>query len=101
MSREEWLKEAVGRLAMPADAQRAWLESIGTAPLADELALEFDDALIRHRAVSTEAAALVARINGLLEDMSGPGPVWHVDALATAPQWAEVRALAQEALPLL
>ncbi|MGW6936292.1 hypothetical protein ACWGE0_39965 [Lentzea sp. NPDC054927] len=100
-SREEWLKDCVRRLAMPADAQRAWLESIGTAPSADELALEFDDARQGPLTSSTEAAVAVARIDRLLDAMSGPSPVWHVDALADAPQWAEVRALAQEVLPLL
>ncbi|KOV76662.1 hypothetical protein [Nocardia sp. NRRL S-836] len=31
------------RLGLPAPAQHAHLESIGTAPSTDELALEFDD----------------------------------------------------------
>ncbi|MDX8036215.1 hypothetical protein SK803_38975 [Lentzea sp. BCCO 10_0856] len=100
-SREEWLKDCVRRLAMPADVQRAWLESIGTAPSADELALEFDDARQGPLTISAEAEVALARLDRLLDAMSGPSPVWHVDALVDASQWAEVRALAQGALPLL
>ncbi|MDX8054644.1 hypothetical protein SK571_35195 [Lentzea sp. BCCO 10_0798] len=91
----------VRRLAMPAEAQRAYLEAIGTAPSADELALEFDDVRPHLMRLDAEAAALTERIDALLDAMSGPSPVWHVDALAVAPQWASLRALAAELLRLL
>ncbi|MCX2952129.1 hypothetical protein [Lentzea sp. NEAU-D7] len=95
------LVDPVRRLAMPAEAQRAYLEAIGTAPSADELALEFDDVLPRLMSLDAEAVALAERIDALLEAMSGPGPVWHVDALAGSPRWASLRALAAELLRLL
>ncbi|MGZ3140624.1 hypothetical protein ACVDFE_01190 [Lentzea chajnantorensis] len=84
------------RLALPASAQRAHLESIGTAPSTDELALEFDD--VRRHPVPPAAGPFVDRIDTLLETMSGPGPVWHVTSLPTAAQWAELRLLAAELL---
>ncbi|MEV6713271.1 hypothetical protein AB0M48_14665 [Lentzea sp. NPDC051208] len=93
--------DPVRRLAMPAEAQRAYLEAIGTAPSADELALEFDDVLPQLRSLDAEAVALAERIDALLEAMSGPSPVWHVDALAVSPRWASLRALAAELLRLL
>ena len=92
--------DAVHRLAKPASQQAEYLKSIGTAPSTDELALEFDD--LRHKCPTEPAAvALTERIDALLEAMSGPGPLWHTDSLATAPEWAEVRALAADLLPLL
>ncbi|MGW6444825.1 hypothetical protein [Lentzea sp. NPDC055074] len=93
--------DPVRRLAMPAEAQRSYLESIGTAPSADELALEFDDVLHHLRGLDAEAVALAERIDALLDTMSGPSPVWRVDALACSPQWASVRELATELLRLL
>ncbi|MET9632101.1 hypothetical protein ABZX92_32035 [Lentzea sp. NPDC006480] len=94
------LREAVSWLAAPAEEQLAYLKSIGTAPSADELALEFDD--VKHLCPDEPAAAaLTGRIDALLDAMSGPGPVWHTDSLATSPQWAEVRRLAADLLPLL
>lgn len=95
------LTEPVRRLAMSAESQRNYLEAVGTAPSADELALEFDD--VRHHVsdLSPGASAMVSRIDDLLEAMSGPSPVWHVDALAVAPEWAELRVLAAELLRLL
>ncbi|GGN12509.1 hypothetical protein GCM10011609_60930 [Lentzea pudingi] len=95
------LVDPVRRLALPAEAQRGYLEAIGTAPSADELALEFDDVRPHLLALDAEAVELVERIDALLDVMSGPGPVWHVDALVSAPQWASVRALAAELLRLL
>lgn len=88
------------RLAMPAARQFDYLTSIGTAPSADELALEFDD--LRHLCPASPAAvALTERIDALLEAMSGPGPLWHTDSLPTAPEWADVRVLVAELLRLL
>jgi hypothetical protein len=91
----------VRRLAMPAEAQRAYLEAIGTAPSADELALEFDDVRPHLMSLDAEAVTLTERIDALLDAMSGPSPVWHVDALAVSPQWASLRVLAAELLRLL
>jgi hypothetical protein len=93
------LTDAVRRLALSAPQQVEYLRSIGTAPSTDELALEFDD--LRHLGHPADAAPLVERIDGLLEAMSGPGPLWHVDALDVAPEWAELRLLAAELLRLL
>ncbi|MET9232520.1 hypothetical protein [Lentzea sp. NPDC003310] len=93
--------DPVRRLALPAAAQRSYLESIGTAPSADELALEFDDVRPHLVKLDAEAVALVDRIDALLDAMSGPSPVWHVDALECSPQWAALRVLAAELLRLL
>ncbi|KJK48095.1 hypothetical protein UK23_18095 [Lentzea aerocolonigenes] len=93
-------RDAVHHLAMPASQQVEYLRSIGTAPSADELALEFDD--VKHLCPDDPAAmTLSERIDALLEAMSGPGPVWHTDSLATSAQWAEVRTLAADLLHLL
>ena len=40
------LLNAVAILASPLEAQLVWLERIGTLPLIDELALEFDDGFV-------------------------------------------------------
>jgi hypothetical protein len=91
----------VRRLALPAAAQRNYLEAIGTAPSADELALEFDDVRPHLTGLEPEAVVLVDRIDALLDSMSGPSPLWHVDALERSPQWASLRVLAAELLRLM
>lgn len=91
----------VRRLALPAAAQRNYLEAIGTAPSADELALEFDDVRPHLTGLDPEAVVLVDRIDALLDSMSGPSPLWHVDALERSPQWASLRVLAVELLRLM
>ncbi|WP_326568946.1 hypothetical protein VSH64_45580 [Amycolatopsis rhabdoformis] len=91
---------AVGDLAQPAPAQVALLEKDGLRN-ADELALEFDDWLVRARdALAPGLLTLLDELNALLEDMSGPTGPWSFEALATAPEWARVRELASRAFAL-
>ncbi|GAB7042777.1 MULTISPECIES: hypothetical protein [Catenuloplanes] len=93
------LIRAVARLALDADGQRAYLEAIGTAGLADELALELGEAALLMDQledagwVSEADAALVRRIGALLDAMGGA--LWDPGVLATAPEWAAVRAAAR------
>lgn len=98
------LTGALQRLAAPAHEQRRWLEEIGTAPLLDELALEFDDALKspEGEAVASRVPEKIRCLDEHLLSFSGPSyeRLWKVDAL-TAPEWEEVRRLARNALRLL
>jgi hypothetical protein len=98
----ERLLTAVENLASPADRQKAYLVSLGVAPSADELALEFDDAM---SGVSAEAALSekLDAIGNQLAAMSGEenSHLWQMGALVKSPEWATVRTLAAEALVLL
>jgi hypothetical protein len=102
---------SVAVLALPAAAQVDWLRSLGLGEpgLADELALEFDDGfgmlagLMAQGVVPDAATPILLQIDSLLSTMSeGSQPeVWEVEALSSAPQWEEVRELAQRVLSLM
>ncbi len=100
------LGRALRNLAADADEQRRYLESLGTAPMADELALEFDDfasrvvEAVRKGLLSRDTGDAINAIDAFLSSISGEanGSLWTVDALYTAPQWVQVRLLAAEAL---
>jgi hypothetical protein len=95
------LRAALEHLAWPAARQRDYLIGLGVAPLADELALEFDDAF---RPVDTMPATLglsaaaqesLLAVDHTLEAMSNSDShVWQVDSLAGSTKWAEIRRLA-------
>lgn len=92
---------AIKRLAAPADEQENYLRQLGTAPLADELALEFSDALGYQHGVLTPVALATAReLDAQLTTMSGEhnASLWTLDALHTASEWNRVRELAKRAL---
>jgi len=94
-------REVVLRLASSADEQRAYLRKLGTAPLADELALEFSDLLPVVQDTLDESARRVARrLDEYLVGFSGEAnaELWTVDALERAPEWTRVRDLANELL---
>lgn len=99
--------EAIERLAKPAKEQIAWLQEIDTYPSADELALEFDDwfrladQLVGARIISQEAFDAMKPIDALLDEMSGPKPLWSPAALRDAPEWETIRQQAREVLPLM
>jgi hypothetical protein len=95
----EWLVSALERLAMPADSQIRYLTALGVAPCADELALEFDDALPGAPLSPAEKAHLSA-LDRYLSRMSGPShaSLWTTGALVTSAEWIEVRRLARQAL---
>jgi len=98
------LLRAVARLALAPDDQREYLRRTGTGGSADELALELDywarmlNQLEEAGWIPPSAADLVRRIDGTLDVMSDEHreELWEPSALSTAPEWAEVRALAKE-----
>ena len=100
------LRASVARLAQPPGEQLAWL-SARSLCLADELALEFDDVfptvrgLIEQGIVRKEAASPLAGIDALLSQMSEKPAKWEPEALATDPDWEELRHRAQLALAVL
>ena len=93
------LVEALEHLKSSPAEQEAYLRDLGTWPLNDELALELDDIVGAAKPDMTFAARRsVEALERLLKEMSGPNPVWQGPSLYTAPEWAEVRRLAREAL---
>jgi len=100
------LRAAVVRLAWTSDAQIEYLHGIGVGGLADELALEFDDLFAVHRTCPDSlgpAGCVLADLDRTLERMSGEvnAHLWTDQALRSASEWHEVRALAALALTLL
>jgi hypothetical protein len=97
--------EAIAILAAPAEAQVAWLASIGTGRSADELALEFDDwyrlipQLSELGMVSAGAAELADGVSAALSAI--PKAEWSDKSLANAPAWERVRRSAGLALVAL
>lgn len=100
------LTAALVRLALPASAQASYLERLGTAPLADELALEFGDFVpmlpkaVRDGAISESQAEAIRDVSGYIESFSTSenAGLWEISGLYTAPQWDELRRLAAIAL---
>ncbi len=100
------LREALSRLALPADVQLKWLKWIGTLPCVDELALDFDDCyrclpeMVAEGIFSREQAELVDLVDAILHKMSGKhnAELWGPAALRERPEWDEVRRLARAAL---
>ena len=90
---------------MPADLQLARFPDFVVA--ADELALDFDNALLIFRQASPVLTPIqVARLQAvdtLLDHMSGAAQahLWTPEALRTAPEWVTVRGCAQAALAAL
>jgi hypothetical protein len=92
---------AVAMLSEPAEVQVSYLERLGTAPSADELALELDDILPAVRArLPPDAQSAVLHLHAQVKKLSGPvhHHLWTVDALRQAPEWLEIRRVAQLAL---
>ena len=99
----EYLRETLQALAAPADQQLARFPDL--AVKADELALDFDDALILvHQAgattVSAEQRARLDDVHALLAAMSGEAneALWTERALYENAQWGAVRRAAARAL---
>jgi hypothetical protein len=95
------LVEAVERLAASAEVQVRYLEGLGVAPSADELALELDDAwLAASRGLSDRQRAAVELLDEALRRLSGREneTFWTVVALESDPRWESVRSLARAAL---
>ena len=106
---KDQLIAALTRLALPASEQARYLKEIGTAPSADELALELDDFVpmlptaVRDGAVSESQAVAIKNVSDYVDSFSGPenAPLWEMSELYRAPQWEELRRLASTALKLL
>lgn len=102
-----WVR-AVGVLALPAEQQATWLDSLG--PVAawnvGELGLEFDDGYalldqwVRVGWVDQKSLAPIAALNTRLDEMGGERNVslWTRQALAQHQAWREVRELATAVL---
>jgi hypothetical protein len=100
----EMLRQALLALAAPPDEQVARFPAF--VAVADELALDFDDALAV--LTSPDAAwtggagqrAALDAVDSLLEDMSRrhDETLWTVEALQERPEWRRVRRLAAAAL---
>ncbi len=100
----EQLRTALQALAAPAEQQLARYPSF--AVVADELALDFDDALGLLEAQSApltkaQMAGLLA-LDALLNQMSGSerADLWTSHALRSAAEWEEVRSASIEVLEL-
>lgn len=95
------LLESVKRLAAAPDEQTAYVRQLGSYPSLDELALEFDDALRAPQPGDRpqDWVDAVGQLDAKLSAMSGQAKaaLWRAEAL-TSTEWAEVRALAQQAL---
>ena len=100
------LLKAIGRLALPASAQRAQLRERNLRPSIDELALELHDMAILVPQFVAEGwltpndAAFITQLDQFLDAMSGPDQqrLWTEEALNTASEWEEVRRRAREVL---
>jgi hypothetical protein len=100
----EQFQQALQRLASSAQEQESYLVKLGTAPSADELALEYSDALELVQADLDETVRGAARqLDRYLEEISGRehAELWTVAALHVAPEWMHVRELASSVLELL
>lgn len=100
---------SIAILAMDTQTQVDWLNSLGlpgTAALADELALEFDDgyrllpAFLANGWLKQDSAEALEEVARALTAMSGREneAVWAVESLASDSRWEEVRQLARKAL---
>jgi hypothetical protein len=100
----EKLREAVARLASPAEEQMAYLRRLGSRGSADELALELDDAarsaLSQEALVAPRLRVHIRELDQQLEAMSGAdkADLWTDTALQSAEEWEEIRRRARAAL---
>jgi hypothetical protein len=105
----EELCQVLGRLAAPAQAQIDYLQHLGVAPLADELALEFHDLyllvpqLAAQRVLTHQQSKAIDAVSRKLDDMSTcqDPRLWAEDALRSHLDWVEVRRLASIAAKAL
>lgn len=106
------LVRALAVLAMPASDQVDWLRSLGVLggpPNVDELALELSDGallsaqLVEARWLPASVSGPLRELDGLLSTMSGPAnaALWNPGALASAPEWDDVRSKAKAILFLI
>jgi hypothetical protein len=97
------LRRALEHLAAPAGEQYQYLRGLGMNN-ADELALEFDDvAAAAESALPDDCRGSLRELNSALAAMSdrSHAAAWSLEALSTAPEWADVRNRATATLRLL
>jgi hypothetical protein len=113
--RREWwqpeLERSVVLLGASSDDQRAWLHATfagQSGVVVDELALQFDDLWLEGKIIHAEGISIELResleaLDQALDDMSGSesADLWTEDALASRPEWANVRSLAGHAAEVL
>lgn len=103
-----YIIKVLRRLALPAIQQKEYLFDLGTAPSADELALEFDDAYllftnnIENRGNGIDDRIVLEKIkeiNSILNQMSNldDPDIWNVKSLNNT-WWNKIRLLASEVL---
>lgn len=99
------LERTLRNLAARASVQARYLEQLGTAPSAEELALEYDDVLrpletARTDLWSEKVIQSLHAVDRALTEMSGErtSHLWTIDALEHRPEWARIRELASAAL---
>ena len=96
------LREVLQALAAPAEQQIARYPQV--AVTADELALEFNDALLLLESeaikLNGDQLAMLLALDAFLNQMSGAerAELWTSDALRSAPEWIEVREASREGL---
>ena len=77
-------------------------DQAGDQTTVDELALEFDDALIRYKSnLATPMPAVLRELDSLLDQMSNDEKLWTVASLRSAREWAQVRETARRCLDAL
>ena len=105
------LVRSVAILALPYEAQLAWLRSLGLGEpgFADELSLELDDGVLLSRQfveagwLSAEARHAIIKLSELITPHNGHGhdEFWSLDGLRTSVDWTEIRDVALVALTLI
>jgi hypothetical protein len=98
------LDNAVARLAMPPTEQVAYLASLGVGRLADELALEFDDAYQPVAPLLEELDApeeLRGDLKSLDRALTSDDIEWPIAAVGESAAWAEIRYLAMRTVSAL
>jgi hypothetical protein len=113
--RREWwqpeLERSVALLGASSDEQRAWLHATfagQSGVVVDELALQFDDVWLEGKIMHAEGISIELResleaLDRALDEMSGSesADLWTEGALASRPEWANVRSLAGRAADVL
>ena len=95
------LRAAVARLAAEPAEQERYLQELGVAPLADELALDLDEVFPAAKAaLDAELRDAIAALDAYLDSISNQASraLWNLDAIRNSMEWRHIRELAQEAL---
>jgi hypothetical protein len=94
------LSDVLARLAAPVETQLDYLTKLGVGPVADELGLEFDDLFAPLRPELVDRADWVRAVQELDKvdaALNAPGLDWGANALASAPEWENIRRIASKA----